>query len=112
VIPAHLNELSPSAARATIPAFVYQAGNFLASYNAPLQAKIAEGNGSNYGYALAVVAVANRDRLRDPLQPGAARPASDGPLMAKPLSVSSRASLGFRRLPARGRCLGRRRCTR
>jgi SHS family lactate transporter-like MFS transporter len=58
VIPAHLNELSPSAARATIPAFVYQAGNFLASYNAPLQAKIAEGNGGNYGYALAVVAAA------------------------------------------------------
>jgi SHS family lactate transporter-like MFS transporter len=58
VIPAHLNELSPSAARATIPAFVYQAGNFLASYNAPLQAKIAEGNGGNYGYALAMVAAA------------------------------------------------------
>jgi SHS family lactate transporter-like MFS transporter len=56
VIPAHLNELSPSAARATIPAFVYQAGNFLASYNAPLQAKIAEGNGGDYGLALAVVA--------------------------------------------------------
>jgi SHS family lactate transporter-like MFS transporter len=58
VIPAHLNELSPSAARATIPAFVYQAGNFLASYNAPLQAKIAEGNGGDYGLALAVVAAA------------------------------------------------------
>jgi MFS transporter, SHS family, lactate transporter len=47
VVPAHLNELSPSAARATIPAFVYQAGNFLASYNAPLQAKIAEANDGN-----------------------------------------------------------------
>ncbi len=58
VIPAHLNELSPSAARATIPAFVYQAGNFLASYNAPLQAQIAEANEGNYAYALAVVAVA------------------------------------------------------
>ncbi len=56
VVPAHLNELSPSAARATIPAFVYQAGNFLASYNAPLQAKIAEGNGGDYGLALAIVA--------------------------------------------------------
>jgi len=56
VVPAHLNELSPSAARATIPAFVYQAGNFLASYNAPLQAKIAEANGGNYAYALALVA--------------------------------------------------------
>jgi SHS family lactate transporter-like MFS transporter len=56
VVPAHLNELSPSAARATIPAFVYQAGNFLASYNAPFQAKIAEANGGNYAYALALVA--------------------------------------------------------
>src|SRR5271157_3531607 len=58
VVPAHLNELSPSAARATIPAFVYQAGNFLASYNAPLQAQIAERNGGDYAYALAVVAAA------------------------------------------------------
>jgi SHS family lactate transporter-like MFS transporter len=58
VIPAHLNELSPGAARATIPAFVYQAGNFLASYNAPFQAQIAEANGGDYGIALAVVAAA------------------------------------------------------
>ena len=56
VIPAHLNELSPGAARATIPAFVYQAGNFLASYNGPLQAQVAEANGGNYGFALAIVA--------------------------------------------------------
>jgi SHS family lactate transporter-like MFS transporter len=56
VIPVHLNELSPGAARATIPAFVYQAGNFLASYNGPFQAQIAQANGGNYGYALALVA--------------------------------------------------------
>ena len=56
VIPAHLNELAPGAARATIPAFVYQAGNFLASYNGPFQAKIAEANGGNYAFALALVA--------------------------------------------------------
>ena len=56
VIPAHLNELAPGAARATIPAFVYQAGNFLASYNGPFQAKIAEANGGNFAYALALVA--------------------------------------------------------
>jgi len=56
VIPAHLNEISPSAARATIPAFVYQAGNFLASYNGPFQAQIAEANGGNYAFALALVA--------------------------------------------------------
>ena len=48
VVPAHLNELSPGAARATIPAFVYQAGNFLASYNGPFQAQIAQANGGNY----------------------------------------------------------------
>src|SRR5208283_1349156 len=56
VIPAHLNELSPGAARATIPAFVYQAGNFLASYNGPFQAQIAQANGGDYSFALAVVA--------------------------------------------------------
>ena len=39
-----------------MPAFVYQAGNFLASYNGPFQAKIAEANGGNYGFALALVA--------------------------------------------------------
>ena len=82
VVPAHLNELSPSAARATIPAFVYQAGNFLASYNAPFQARIAEANGGNYAYALALVAgvVAVSDDRRHPLQPGAARRAFDGAL--------------------------------
>jgi SHS family lactate transporter-like MFS transporter len=56
VIPAHLNELSPGPVRATLPAFVYQAGNFLASYNGPFQAKLAESPGSSYGYALALVA--------------------------------------------------------
>ena len=56
VIPAHLNELAPGAARATIPAFVYQAGNFLASYNGPFQARIAEANDGNYAFALALVA--------------------------------------------------------
>ena len=55
VIPAHLNELSPGAVRATLPAFVYQAGNVLASYNGPFQAKIAEANGGDYGYAMALV---------------------------------------------------------
>ena len=56
VIPAHLNELSPGAARATFPGFVYQAGNFLASYNGPFQAKIAEASGGDYRFALALVA--------------------------------------------------------
>jgi SHS family lactate transporter-like MFS transporter len=56
VVPAHLNELSPGAVRATLPAFVYQAGNFLASYNGPFQAKLAEASGGDYSYALALVA--------------------------------------------------------
>jgi len=56
VVPAHLNELAPGAARATIPAFVYQAGNFLASYNGPFQAQIAESKGGDYAFALALVA--------------------------------------------------------
>ena len=56
VIPAHLNELSPGPVRATLPGFVYQIGNFLASYNGPFQAKIAENSGGNYSYALALVA--------------------------------------------------------
>jgi len=56
VIPAHLNELSPNAARATFPGFVYQLGNLLASANATIQAGIAVHNGNNYGLALALVA--------------------------------------------------------
>ena len=42
VIPAHLNELSPSAVRGTFPGFAYQLGNFLSSRNAVVQAKLAE----------------------------------------------------------------------
>jgi MFS transporter, SHS family, lactate transporter len=56
VVPAHLNELSPGAVRATLPAFVYQAGNFLASFNGPFQAKLAEAHGGDYSYAMALVA--------------------------------------------------------
>jgi SHS family lactate transporter-like MFS transporter len=56
VVPAHLNEIVPGAVRATLPGFVYQIGNFLASYNGPFQAKLAEAPGNNYSYALALVA--------------------------------------------------------
>ena len=55
VIPVHLNEIVPGAVRATLPGFVYQIGNFLASYNGPFQARLAESPGHTYGYALAVV---------------------------------------------------------
>jgi SHS family lactate transporter-like MFS transporter len=56
VIPAHLNELSPAGIRATFPGFVYQLGNFLASYNATLQTRIGAAYNHNYSYALAGVA--------------------------------------------------------
>jgi len=58
VVPAHLNELSPPEARGTFPGTVYQLGNFIASYNAVLQARIAESHGNNYSLALSGVAVA------------------------------------------------------
>ena len=52
VIPAHLNELSPPAVRATFPGFAYQLGNLLSSRNSVFQAKIAE---QHYGGNLAPV---------------------------------------------------------
>ena len=58
VVPAHLNELAPGDARGTFPGTVYQLGNFIASYNAVLQTKIAIHNGENYSLALAGVALA------------------------------------------------------
>jgi SHS family lactate transporter-like MFS transporter len=56
VIPVHLNELSPGAVRATLPGFIYQAGNLAASYGGPYQAGVAEAPGGSYGYALALFA--------------------------------------------------------
>lgn len=56
VIPAHLNELSPADIRGTFPGFVYQLGNFLASYNATLQTAIGSRFHHNYSYALGGVA--------------------------------------------------------
>jgi len=56
VIPVHLNELSPDAARGTFPGFTYQLGNLIASVNATMQAAIAAHYGNDYAFALAVVA--------------------------------------------------------
>jgi SHS family lactate transporter-like MFS transporter len=56
IVPVHLNELSPEAARGTFPGFVYQLGNLFASVNATLQAGIATHFGGNYGLALAIIA--------------------------------------------------------
>ena len=57
VIPVHLNELSPDAARGTFPGFVYQLGNLLASANATIQAAIAVHYGNDYAFALTLVVV-------------------------------------------------------
>jgi SHS family lactate transporter-like MFS transporter len=56
IVPVHLNELSPGLVRGMFPGFAYQAGNLIASINAPMQAKIAKLAGGNYGLALAIVA--------------------------------------------------------
>ncbi|MBV9734596.1 MAG: MFS transporter [Acidisphaera sp.] len=53
VIPAHLNELSPPAVRATFPGVTYQVGNFLAAANATIQSSIADSMGHDFRYALA-----------------------------------------------------------
>jgi len=54
VIPAHLNELSPPAVRATFPGFAYQLGNLLASRNSVIQAKVSEQRyAGNYAPVLA-----------------------------------------------------------
>ncbi|MEO6716714.1 MAG: MFS transporter [Novosphingobium sp.] len=55
IVPAHLNELSPPAIRAMFPGVVYQLGNLIASRVTPFQSGIAEHNGGNYAYALALV---------------------------------------------------------
>src|SRR6185437_9092801 len=55
IVPAHLNELSPSAIRATFPGVVYQVGNLFASANATLQAMIAMYFQGLYSIGLAIV---------------------------------------------------------
>jgi MFS transporter, SHS family, lactate transporter len=54
IVPVHLNELAPPAARALFPGFAYQLGNLIMSRNAVFQARIAESHGNNYGLALAI----------------------------------------------------------
>ena len=62
VIPAHLNELSPSGARGTFPGFVYQFGNFLSAGAAQMEAQFASRyplatGGADYAHAMAIIAV-------------------------------------------------------
>jgi len=53
VVPVHINELAPDGARGVFPGFAYQAGNFIASINLPLQGAIART--SSYSHAMALV---------------------------------------------------------
>ena len=59
VVPAHLNELSPAAARGTFPGFVYQLGNLFAAVNADAAGGHRRAPQGDYGLALAVVAGAS-----------------------------------------------------
>jgi SHS family lactate transporter-like MFS transporter len=54
IVPVHLNELSPPAARALFPGFAYQLGNLIMARNGVFQAQIAESHGNDYGLALAI----------------------------------------------------------
>lgn len=55
VMPAHLNEMSPSAVRGTFPGFALQFGNMLAAGNATVQSMLADNLDKNYGLALSIV---------------------------------------------------------
>jgi MFS transporter, SHS family, lactate transporter len=54
-VPAHLNELSPPAARGTFPGFAYQLGNLFAAVNATLQTSLMKSHHNDYSFALALV---------------------------------------------------------
>lgn len=63
VIPAHLNELSPSDVRGTFPGFTYQLGNLFSAYSAQWEASYATkhfplpGGSANYGHAMAIIMI-------------------------------------------------------
>ncbi|HKE47156.1 MAG TPA: MFS transporter [Rhodanobacteraceae bacterium] len=54
VVPVHLNELSPSAVRGTLPGFAYQGGNLLASFAAPVLTHLAVQHDKNYALVMAI----------------------------------------------------------
>ena len=58
IVPAHLNELSPPAARAVLPGFAYQLGNLAMAKMAPVQAGFAQARGGDYAYVLAATMAA------------------------------------------------------
>ena len=55
-VPAHLNELSPTAARGTFPGFAYQLGNLFAAVNVTVQTSMMKSHHGDYAFALALVA--------------------------------------------------------
>ncbi|HVA32711.1 MAG TPA: MFS transporter [Candidatus Baltobacteraceae bacterium] len=63
VIPAHLNELSPSGARGTFPGFTYQLGNLISAGAAQMEAVFAQSHfplasgGADYGKAMSIIAL-------------------------------------------------------
>ena len=61
IVPAHINELAPTAVRAILPGFAYQFGNFIMSLLSPVQASYAESNGGDFatmlGWTIGIVAV-------------------------------------------------------
>lgn len=57
IVPVHLTELAPDAARGTFPGLAYQLGNLLASGTATVQAVVAHRAHDNYSVALAGTAV-------------------------------------------------------
>ncbi len=53
IVPVHLNELCPPGARATLPGFVYQIGNLLASGTSTLLTWYAAQRGGDFAFAMA-----------------------------------------------------------
>ena len=54
VVPVHLNELAPDAARATMPGVTYQIGNFISALVPYFLAMLAEANHQQYGLTMAL----------------------------------------------------------
>jgi SHS family lactate transporter-like MFS transporter len=54
VVPAHLNELSPTAVRAILPGLAYQLGNLAVSKLSVVQSAFADSHQGNLGLALAI----------------------------------------------------------
>lgn len=57
VIPAHLTEMSPDAIRGLYPGVTYQLGNLLASFNLPIQERLAASHGYPFALAATIVPV-------------------------------------------------------